>query len=444
MPALDETHDPSRRSWLLSANAAGTDFPIQNLPFAIFRRRGSETPPSGGIGIGDRILDLAAAHRAGLFRGMAEEAAAAASGAALNRLMRLGAAYARELRVQASRLLAAGGDDEGVRRLSAESALVPLADVELLLPAAIGDYSDFYASVYHATNVGKIMRPDNPLLPNYKWLTVGYHGRASSVVPSGVPVRRPTGQAKSAAESVPRVGPCRLLDYEAELGFFVGPGNALGEPIAITEASGHIFGFCLLNDWSARDIQGWEYQPLGPFLGKSFATTISPWVVTADALAPFRAPAAARPAGDPQPLPYLADATDAAEGGIALTIDVLLSSARMRECRLPPALVSRSDFRDIYWTVAQMLAHHTVNGCNLNPGDLIASGTVSGPEKASWASLLEITQRGKEPIELPGGETRGFLADGDEVIMRGRAEREGFVAIGFGECRAVVTGGAGE
>ena len=443
MPALDETHDPGRRSWLASANDPGADFPIQNLPLAVFRRCRAEAPPSGGIGIGDRILDLAAAHRAGLFQGKAAEAAAAASAPTLNRLMALGPAHASALRVQAARLLAAGGDDEGVRRLSAESALVPLAEVELLLPAAIGDYTDFYASVFHATNVGKLMRPDNPLLPNYKWLPVGYHGRASSVVPSGTAVMRPSGQAKGAAEESPHLGPSRLLDYEVELGFFVGPGNALGHPVPIEAASAHIFGFCLLNDWSARDIQGWEYQPLGPFLGKSFATTVSPWVVTPDALAPFRAPAFARPAGDPAPLPYLASARDAAEGGIDITVEAFLSTARMREAGIPAERVSRGNSRDIYWTVAQMLAHHTVNGCNLNPGDLLASGTLSGPAKENWGSLLEITARGKEPLTLPGGETRGFLADGDEVVIRGRCAREGFVAIGFGECRGIVTAATG-
>jgi len=443
VPALDETHDPTRRSWVASANGESADFPIQNLPLGIFRRRAASERPRGGIAIGEFILDLAAAHRAGVFQGKTREAAAAASEPTLNRLMALGPAHASLLRRAASRLLAAGGDDEGARRVSAEAALVPMADSELLLPAAIGDYTDFYASVFHATNVGRILRPDNPLLPNYKWLPVGYHGRASSVVPSGTPVRRPQGQAKGPGDAAPRFGPSRFLDYEVELGFFVGPGNALGRPLEIAEASGHIFGFCLLNDWSARDIQAWEYQPLGPFLGKSFATTISPWVVTEDALAPFRTAAFARPAGDPAPLAYLASARDAEEGGIDVTVEAFLSTARMRQAGVPPERLSRGNFRDVYWTVAQMLAHHTVNGCNLNPGDLIASGTVSGPSRESWGSLLEITSRGKEPISLPDGETRGFLEDGDEVVMRAHCARPGFVAIGFGECRGIVTAGAG-
>ena len=445
MPALDETHDPTRRSWVASANGESADFPIQNLPLGIFRRRAASERPRGGIAIGELILDLAAAHRAGVFQGKAREAAVAASEPTLNRLMALGPAHASALRRAASRLLAAGGGDEGARRLSAEPALVPMADSELLLPAAIGDYTDFYASVFHATNVGRILRPDNPLLPNYKWLPVGYHGRASSVVPSGTPVRRPQGQAKGPDDAAPRFGPSRFLDYEVELGFFVGPGNALGRPVEIAEVWEHIFGFCLLNDWSARDMQAWEYQPLGPFLGKSFATTISPWVVTEDALAPFRTAAFARPAGDPAPLAYLASARDAEEGGIDVTVEAFLATAHMRQAGVPPQRLSRGNFRDVYWTVAQMLAHHTVNGCNLNPGDLIASGTVSGPSRESWGSLLEITSRGKEPISLPGGETRGFLEDGDEVVMRARCLREGFVAIGFGECRGVVaaTGGSG-
>ena len=443
MPALDETHDPSRRSWVASAIGASADFPIQNLPLGIFRPSAASERPRGGIAIGEHILDLAAAHRARLFRDKADEAAAAASEPTLNRLMALGPAYASALRGAASRLLAAGGSDEAARRKSAEAALVPMADSELLLPAAIGDYTDFYASVFHATNVGRILRPDNPLLPNYKWLPVGYHGRASSVVPSGTPVRRPQGQAKGPGEETPRFGPCRSLDYELELGFFVGPGNALGRPVEIAEACAHVFGFCLLNDWSARDIQAWEYQPLGPFLGKSFATTISPWIVTQDALAPFRTAAFARPAGDPAPLAYLACARDAEEGGIDVTVEAFLSTARMRQAGVPPERLSRGNFRDVYWTVAQMLAHHTVNGCNLNPGELIASGTLSGPSRESWGSLLEITSRGKEPINLPGGETRGFLEDGDEIVMRGHCARPGFVAIGFGECRGIVTAGAG-
>jgi fumarylacetoacetase len=315
-----------------------------------------------------------------------------------------------------------------------------MAEAELYLPAEVGDYTDFYASVHHATNVGSMFRPDNPLLPNYKYVPIGYHGRASSLVPSGTPVRRPRGQLKGPNDERPTFAPSRLLDYECEVGFFVGRGNALGEPVAIAEAERHLFGFCLVNDWSARDIQTWEYQPLGPFLAKSFATTVSPWVVTMDALEPYRVPVRERAAGDPAPLPYLDDEADRARGGVALTVEVYLSSRRMREEGVSPARLSRSSFTDMYWTAAQMLTHHASNGCNLRPGDLLASGTVSGPERDARGCLLELTWRGAEPLQLPTGETRKFLEDGDEVIMRGSCEREGMVRIGFGECVGRVEG----
>jgi fumarylacetoacetase len=306
------------------------------------------------------------------------------------------------------------------------------------LPAAVGDYTDFYASVFHATNVGQMLRPDNPLLPNYKWVPIGYHGRASSLVVSGTEVARPQGQTEPGEDGVPRFGPSRALDYELEVAAFLGPGNALGQPVPIAEADGQIFGLVLLNDWSARDVQKWEYQPLGPFLAKSFATSISPWVVTAEALAPFRAPAFARPAGDPQPLPYLSHPEDRERGGIDLRLEVLLATKAMREKSQPPVRVSHGNLRDVYWTFAQMVAHHSSNGCNLRPGDLIASGTVSGPAKENRGSLIELTWRGKDPLTLPSGEERRFLEDGDEVVLRGRCEREGFASIGFGECRGVV------
>jgi fumarylacetoacetase len=308
----------------------------------------------------------------------------------------------------------------------------------MLLPAEVGDYTDFYASVFHATNVGKMLRPDNPLLPNYKWVPIGYHGRASSLVVSGTPVARPQGQTEPTDGGEPRFGPSRSLDYELEVGAFLGPGNALGQPIPLAEAEGQLFGLCLLNDWSARDLQKWEYQPLGPFLAKSFATSISPWVVTLEALAPFRVAAFARAADDPQPLPYLSDEDDRAHGGIDLHLEVLLSSAAMRERGLPPLSLSRSNLRDVYWTFAQMVAHHSSNGCNLRPGDLIASGTVSGPAKENRGSLIELTWRGTEPLTLPSGEPRRFLETGDEVILRGHCRREGYARIGFGECRGVV------
>jgi fumarylacetoacetase len=319
--------------------------------------------------------------------------------------------------------------------------LVDRSEAEMLLPAAVGDYTDFYASVFHATNVGRMMRPDNPLLPNYKYIPIGYHGRASSLVVSGTPVSRPAGQTEPKEPGgAPAFGPSRSLDYELEVGAFVAEGNPRGRPIPLAEADRHLFGLVLVNDWSARDVQKWEYQPLGPFLAKSFATSVSPWVVTREALAPFRVPAFVRPPGDPAPLPYLLDERDRAAGGFDLRLEVLLSTPTMRERGLPPALLSESNLRVLYWTLAQMLAHHTSNGCTLRPGDLLASGTVSGPEKNQRGCLLELTWRGAEPVELPSGETRRFLEDGDEVILRGRCEREGFVRIGFGECRGVIGG----
>jgi fumarylacetoacetase len=315
---------------------------------------------------------------------------------------------------------------------------VPTAEVTSLLPAHVGDYTDFYASAHHATHVGRLFRPDHPLLPNYKWIPIGYHGRASSVVASGRPVRRPLGQRRPAEGEPPPFGPSELLDYEVEVGVFVGRGNELGAPVPIGEAEEHLFGVCLLNDWSARDIQAWEYQPLGPFLGKSFATTISPWVVTTEALAPFRAPALERPAGDPEPLPYLAHGMDAHTAGVDIRVEAWLETPKMREGGSPPARISCASTRDLYWTLAQMLAHHASNGCNLRPGDLFGSGTVSGPSRDSFGCLLEITRRGQEPLELPTGETRTFLEDGDEVILRGFCERVGYRRIGLGECRGRV------
>ena len=320
--------------------------------------------------------------------------------------------------------------------------LIAQADVEMLLPATVGDYTDFYASVFHATNVGKLFRPDNPLLPNYKYIPIGYHGRASSLVASGADIRRPSGQTRD-GNADPKFGPTKALDYELEVGFFVSGGNRLGEPIPIKAAGEHIFGICLLNDWSARDVQAWEYQPLGPFLAKNFATSLSPWVVTMEALAPFRTAAFARPQGDPAPLPYLLDIDDQEHGGLDLALEVSLQSAHMREAGMAPALLSRSNFRDLYWTMAQMLTHHASNGCNLRAGDLLASGTVSGPDVAgadvsARGCLLELTSRGANPIALPSGEQRKFLEDGDEVILRGFCEREGFRRIGLGSCRGTI------
>lgn len=451
---LNETHDPALRSWVASANQPGSDFPIQNLPFGVVRRRGSGDAPRVAVAIGDQALDVVAALDAGLLGvatggagggasagagGDATAAAEACRASTLNGLMALGPRHWSALRLALSRLLRDGS--EGAAAVDGDPALrrrllLPLDAAEPMLPAAVGDYTDFYASVHHATNVGALFRPDNPLLPNYKWVPIGYHGRASSLVPTGSPVRRPVGQTRAPDAAVPTVGPSRLLDYELEVGLFVGPGNALGEPIPIAEAESHIFGLCLVNDWSARDLQAWEYQPLGPFLAKSFVTTVSPWVVTLEALAPFRIPAYQRPAGDPAPLPYLEQPGD---GGVGITLEALLRTPRMREAGAPPARLSRGSFGDMYWTIAQLLTHHASNGCNLRPGDLLASGTVSGPSADARGCLLEITRRGAEPIALPGGETRTFLQDGDEVTLRGWCEKDGR-RIGFGDCVGTITG----
>jgi fumarylacetoacetase len=437
IPHADETHQPDLRSWVESANDPETDFPIQNLPFGVFRRRGTTEPARVGVAIGVQILDVTAAVRTGAFAEDPDAGRAANLCAApeLNPLMAAGPLAARALRRALSALLRA----ESGAAPEAAKALVPQVDAELHLPASIGDYTDFYASVFHATNVGSMFRPDNPLLPNYKYVPIGYHVRSSSIIVSGTPVRRPRGQTRDdSSGAAPSFGPTRRLDYELEVGAFVGRGNVLGAPIPIDRAAEHVFGLCLLNDWSARDIQAWEYQPLGPFLAKSFATSISPWVVTADALAPFRAPAFERPAGDPSPLAYLDAADDGARGSFDVTLEAYLASREMRDRGVPAMRLSRSRFADMYWTVAQLVAHHSSNGCNLRPGDLLGSGTVSGEMKGARGCLLELTWRGTEPIQLPSGETRRFLEDGDEVIFRGYCERDGWRRIGFGECRGVV------
>jgi fumarylacetoacetase len=432
---IDETHAPQRRSWIASANGHA-NFPIQNLPFGVF------TPPGGaargGVAIGDDIFDLAAALELGLFDGLAAQAAQAASGATLNPLFALGGEARRALRRRLGEILDADGRDRD-RVEALRARLIHRAeDCRLELPAAIGDYTDFFAGIHHATNAGKLFRPDNPLLPNYKYVPIGYHGRASSIRPSGAAVRRPNGQRKAPAESVPSFGPSRNLDYELELGVWIGPGNDLGTPIPIAEAESHIAGFCLLNDWSARDIQGWEYQPLGPFLGKSFCTSISPWVVTPEALAPFRAAQAARPEGDPAPLPHLFDTHDQASGALAIELEVLLLTPGLRDKGLPPHPLSAGNARDLYWTVAQLVAHHTSGGCNLRAGDIFGTGTISGPDDGALGSLLEISAGGRRPVVLASGESRRFLEDGDTVIMRARGRREGFATIGFGECRGTI------
>ena len=430
---MNQTHDPGLTSWVESAEGH-PDFPIQNLPFGVFRRDRSDASRIG-VAIGDQILDLSASAEA--LRTADGILAAACQEPSLNRLMSLGRPYWSDLRAQISALLASGSPL--YQSQLAKRILVPMTDAELLVPARIGDYSDFYASIHHATNVGSMFRPDNPLLPNYKWIPIGYHGRASSIVPSGSPVHRPRGQIKNPDADHPVYAPSRALDYESEIGCFIGPGNQLGEPVPLERAEDHLFGLCLVNDWSARDIQTWEYQPLGPFLAKSFATTISPWVVTFEALQPYRTSAFRRAADDPPPLPHLESERNSSDGGIQATVEVYLGSAGMRKAGLAPVRLSRSRLADLYWTMAQMFTHHTSNGCNLRPGDLFASGTISGPTKESRGCLLELTWRGTEPLTLPNGETRKFLEDGDEVILRAFCERAGAVRIGLGECRGMVT-----
>lgn len=436
----DDTHDPDLHSWIESANAPDTDFPIQNLPFGTFRHEFEERPRVG-IAIGNEILDCLEAARAGCFDSLNPAARDALQGWSLNGLMALGRGDARDVRQLVSGMLRVGGEQAAATHKVRDRVLVAMNQASMLVPAEIGDYTDFYASVFHATRVGALFRPDNPLLPNYKWIPIGYHGRASSVVASGTPVRRPTGQTRSATEGPPMVGPSASLDYEVELAMWICGENALGTPVPVAQAESRLFGLGLLNDWSARDIQPWEYQPLGPFLSKSFVTTVSPWIVTLDALEPFRAPAFQREAGDPQPLPYLDDANDRARGAFGVVLEASISTQRMRAAGIAPHRLSLSDARSLYWTPAQLVTHHASNGCNLRPGDLLASGTVSGPTDDSRGCLLEITRRGADPVSLPGGELRTFLQDGDEVIVRGWCEREGAKRIGFGECRGEVRAG---
>ena len=433
MPDLNETHSAALRSWLASAHAPDSDFPIQNLPFGVFRRRGSGEPFRGGVAIGDAVFDLAAAHAAGLFDGEAAAAAGAAAAPTLNALMARGPRAWSALRLALSRVLRVGASAERTAR----ACLVPQTDAELGLPAQVGDYTDFYTSIHHATRVGRQFRPDNPLLPNFKWVPIGYHGRTSSLVVSGHDVVRPVGQLMLPGADRPQLAPCRRLDFELELAIWVGPGNVLGERIDIGDADAHVFGIGLLNDWSARDIQSWEYQPLGPFLGKNFLTTVSPWIVTLEALAPFRVPFT-RPEGDPPPLAYLDSPRNRIAGAIDIRMEASIETAAMCAAARAPVRLARTSYRHAYWTVAQMVAHHTVGGCNLQPGDLFGSGTQSGPAPEESGSMLELSEGGQRPFALPGGETRGFLEDGDDVILHAHCEREGFARIGFGTCRGVV------
>ncbi|MFC5860926.1 fumarylacetoacetase [Acidicapsa dinghuensis] len=420
------------KSWLASANELDSDFPIQNLPYGVFRYRGQTHI---GIAIGDQILDLDACVSSGLFKSLPEEIQRACQSEMLNELMALGPDAWSELRMLVTSLLDTQGAS-GETQAHTEAALLPISDATMQLPAQIGDYTDFYASIDHATRVGKLFRPDNPLLPNYKHIPIGYHGRASSIVISGCDICRPCGQTK-APEAEPTFGPAKSLDYELEVGIFIGPGNLLGESISIDEAERHIFGLCLVNDWSARDMQTWEYQPLGPFLAKSFATTISPWVVPLEALAPYRVPARKRAEGAPDPLSYLKSSHEESDG-IDLTLEVYLDSRKMREAGIKPERLSCGNLRDLYWSIAQLVTHHTSNGCNLRAGDLLATGTVSGPEEGSEGCLLEMRHRA-QPLRVATGEQRTFLQDGDRVILRAFAQKPGLPRIGFGECTGTIT-----
>jgi fumarylacetoacetase len=425
MNTLNATHDPGLRSWVASANVAGCDFPIQNLPFGRFRKAGaSADTPRIGVAIGDQVLDL---RLAGLV-----------DSDDMNALMAASASQGQALRAAISAGLAAGSEKQSAW----QDCLVPQSQIEMAVPCSIGDYTDFYVGIHHATRVGTLFRPDNPLLPNYKWVPIGYHGRGSSIRVSGQHVARPLGQLKGPADA-PVLGASQRLDYELELGLLVGPGNALGERIGIADAEQHLFGVTLLNDWSARDVQAWEYQPLGPFLAKNFATTLSPWIVTMEALAPFRAAPLERPAGDPQPLPYLDAPENRASGALDITLEAWLLTARMREAGEGPVRLTQGNAAQAaYWTPAQLITHHTVNGCNLQPGDLLGSGTLSGPTAEQAGSLLELSLGGKNPIALPNGEHRTFLEDGDTVILRGYCERAGAVRIGLGECVGTVVAAA--
>ncbi len=433
---VQNTCDPSLRSWVASANDGVTDFPIQNLPFGVFRDRHAQCVCIG-IAIGHQVLDVHGIADEGLLAGLPTETAQACRQETLNRLMSFGPQRAAELRRRLSTLLSE--DVNAALRERMTPYLFASSDVTMLMPAAVSDYTDFYASIDHATRAGKLFRPELPLLPNYKHVPIGYHGRASSLVVSGTPVRRPHGQLLENGQTErPAFLPTRMLDYEVELGVFVGTENDQGERVPIDQAAGHIFGCCLLNDWSARDIQSWEYQPLGPFLAKSFATSLSPWVVSMEALAPFRVPARVREKSDPELLAYLRDADDQQRGGVAIRMEVLLKTAAMKTAEADSVVLSTSNTRDLYWTLSQMLTHHSSNGCALRPGDLYATGTVSGPADSARGCLLEITERGAKPLSLPNGECRRFLEDGDEVTLRAYCVREGAVRIGFGECTGLV------
>jgi len=426
---LNSTHDLNRQSWVGSANDH-EHFPIQNLPFAVFKRKESKETFRVGIAIGDEIVDLVKLERCKLFNTSIQKSLKVCAQNSLNKFMSMGVDAWSELRLVLSDGLTKGSPLEK----TISSCLIPQSAAEYKLPAQIGDYTDFYTSIHHATNIGKLFRPDNPLLPNYQWLPIGYHGRSSSIDVSGQTFARPTGQTKAPDAAEPSFGPAKRLDYELEVGIFVGKGNEIGERISIDDTDNHIFGLCLLNDWSARDIQAWEYQPLGPFLSKNFATTISPWIVTTEALAPYRTPWH-REEGHPQPVSYLESDKNRAQGGFDVELEVLIETQQMRDNNQAPQRLSRSNFKHSYWTVAQMLAHHSVGGCNMQAGDLLGSGTQSGPDISEAGALIELTSGGKNPITLNNGEVRTFLEDGDTIIMKGWCEAvdNQRPRIGFGE-----------
>lgn len=440
--AINHTHDITSQSWVDSAHVVGTDFPLQNLPFAVFRRAHTDQNFRCGVAIGDQVIDLAALHQinvshaakgSSLFGVHTSVALQAASQPRLNGLMALGQTYWHSLRVDLFDALTMGSSHQS----HIQACLIPMSEVQYSLPAQIGDYTDFYTSIYHATNIGKQFRPDNPLLPNYKWVPIGYHGRASSILISGHDFHRPKGQIKAPDAEQPKLAPSQRVDIELELGVFVGQGNPLGQAIDLNHASEHVFGLCLLNDWSARDIQGWEYQPLGPFLSKNFATTISPWVVTLEALAPYRGPVN-RPESDPDPLPYLDSPENRQWGAYDIELKVALQTPMMRQAGLAAAKVSQTSYKHAYWSLAQMVTHHTVNGCPLVAGDLLGTGTLSGPTLDQAGAFIELTQGGNHPITLPNGESRTFLQDGDTVTLTGWCTREGYATIGFGSCVGTV------
>lgn len=424
----------TRGSWVASANHPDSEFPIENLPFGRFVPTGIDQAHSRlGVAIGDQILDLSAYVHATPIPADESAAFAPLEVGDLNAFMALHKKYHQQVRARLAAVLSETGRGEAAR---VQSCLVPQSQAHMVMPCTVGDYTDFYSSIHHATTVGSLFRPDNPLLPNYKWVPIGYHGRSSTLQVSGGDIPRPFGQIKP-AEGPPVFGPCQKLDFELEVGFFLGPGNAPGVPIPIAEAEDHFFGLCLLNDWSARDIQSWEYQPLGPFLSKNFATTLSPWIVTREALAPFRVPYT-RPVDDPAPLPYLSDPMNQQAGGIDLHLQISIQSAEMRARSLAPLILAKTNLRYSYWTLAQMIAHHSSNGCLMQPGDLLGSGTMSGPDPTEAGSLLELTRGGKDPITLPSGETRRFIEDGDAIEITGFCENTSSVRIGLGRCRAVI------